>query len=381
MMEFRIADTFTASLARLTGEEQRAAKTTAFDLQLNPSHPSLQFHRLDKPKDPNFWSIRVSSDIRMIVHRAGESLLLCYVDHHDAAYHWAERRKLETHPKTGAAQLVEVRETIRAVVVPRYIEASESAPSKQLLFTAISDEVLLGYGIPAEWLPDVRNATEDTVLEVADHLPGEAAEALLDLAIGTTPKRPEPAPVGTDPFAHPDALRRFRVMSNVEELARALDYPWEKWAVFLHPAQRQLVERRFSGPARVSGSAGTGKTIVALHRAVHLAEANPEARVLLATFSDTLARALHSKLRALIANRPRLAERVDVYAMNAAGRRLYELSFGPARLAHRSTIEKLIEGAAASDGERKFSKRQRGPRTVLRDDAGSLAGRCRVLVR
>src|SRR5580658_2608411 len=103
-MEFRIADTFTDSLARLTGDEQKAVKTTAFDLQLNPSHPSLQFHRLEKPKDPNFWSIRVSKDVRIIVHRTKTSLLLCYVGHHDDSYQWAERRKLETHPKTGAAQ-------------------------------------------------------------------------------------------------------------------------------------------------------------------------------------------------------------------------------------------------------------------------------------
>src|SRR3954453_15564910 len=123
-MEFRIADTFTASLVRLTGDEQKAVKTTAFDLQLNPSHPSLQLHRLDKPRDPNFWSIRVNSDVRVIVHRTGESLLLCYVDHHDAAYQWAERRKLETHPKTGAAQLVEVRQTVREVIVPKYVEAA-----------------------------------------------------------------------------------------------------------------------------------------------------------------------------------------------------------------------------------------------------------------
>src|SRR5438552_12694166 len=108
-MESRIADTFTDSPAKLTGEEQKAVKTAAFDLQLNPAHPGLQFHKLEKPKDPNFWSVRVSRDLRLIVHRTGTSLLLCYVSHHDEAYHWAERRKLETHPNTGAAQLVEVR--------------------------------------------------------------------------------------------------------------------------------------------------------------------------------------------------------------------------------------------------------------------------------
>lgn len=264
-MEFRIADTFTDSLARLNGEEQKSVKTAAFDLQLNPAHPSLQFHRLDKAKDHNFWSVRVSSDVRLIVHRTATSLLLCYVNHHDEAYHWAERRKLETHPKTGAAQLVEIRETVQEIIVPRYVEAPQASRSKPLLFAHISESELLSYGVPPEWLEDVRRSNEDTLLELADHLPAEAAEALLNLATGVTPRITQPIPASADPFKHPDAQRRFRAMNDIEELERALNYPWEKWTVFLHPAQRQVVEKDYSGPARVSGSAGTGKTIVALH--------------------------------------------------------------------------------------------------------------------
>ena len=129
-MEFRIADTFTDSLARLTGEEQKAVKTTAFDLQMDPANPGMQFHKLDKAKDKNFWSVRVSGDLRLIVHRSDTSLLLCYVDHHDAAYRWAERRKLETHPQTGAAQLVEIRETVKEVVVPVYVQLELPATAK-----------------------------------------------------------------------------------------------------------------------------------------------------------------------------------------------------------------------------------------------------------
>jgi len=83
-MDFRIADTFTDSLARLTGDEQKAAKTTAFDLQVDPTNPDMQFHRLDRARDPDFWSVRVNADLRLIVHRAPGSLLLCYVDHHRA---------------------------------------------------------------------------------------------------------------------------------------------------------------------------------------------------------------------------------------------------------------------------------------------------------
>src|SRR6266481_2084511 len=117
-MEFRIADTFTDALARLTGQEQKAAKTSAFDLQLNPSAPGLQFHRIDKSKDPNFWSIRVNRDLRIIVHKTTSSFLLCYVGHHDKAYDWATRRRIETHPKTGAIQIVEVRERVEEIAAP-----------------------------------------------------------------------------------------------------------------------------------------------------------------------------------------------------------------------------------------------------------------------
>ncbi len=168
-MDFRIADTFTDSLARLTGDEQKAVKTTAFDLQLNPVNSGMGFHKLAKAKDKRFWSVRVSQDIRLIVHRTADSLLLCYVDHHDKAYAWAERRKLETHPTTGAAQLVEIRERVQEVVVPAYVQESLPLAPKRPLLAHVPDEDLLGYGVPAEWLADIRQATEDTVLSLADH--------------------------------------------------------------------------------------------------------------------------------------------------------------------------------------------------------------------
>ncbi|MBN3268203.1 DNA helicase [Bordetella bronchiseptica] len=346
-MEFRIADTFTTSLARLTGDEQKAAKTTAFDLQMDPVGNGMSFHKLDRAKDPNFWSVRVSRDIRLIVHKTAGSLLLCYVDHHDKAYQWAERRKLEVHPTTGAAQLVEVRERVDEILVPKYVEDSRPATQqKPKLFEKYADAQLLAYGVPQDWLADVKAADEDSLLELADHLPGEAAEALLELATGGTPALPEVAGKGADPFLHPDAQRRFRVMSDMDELACALEYPWDKWTVFLHPAQRQLVERHYNGAARVSGSAGTGKTVVALHRAVHLAHQDEDARVLLSTFSDTLANALRGNLYRLIWNTPKLGERIDVAAMDALGIRLYAAELGKPVFASRDEISTLLKAAA-----------------------------------
>ncbi len=345
-MNFRIADTFTDSLARLTHDEQKAVKTTAFDLQIDPAHPGMHFHKLDRARDKNFWSLRVGSDIRLIVHKTAGSMLLCYVDHHDRAYQWAEKRKLETHPRTGAAQLVEIRETVEEIRVPAYVAGEEPAPAKTALFAAVAEEVLLGYGVPVEWLDDVLKADEDGLLALADHLPAEAAEALLELATGVQPQMATiPAP-GTDPFDHPDAQRRFRIMTDSDELARALEYPWDKWTIFLHPAQRRMVEKDYNGPVRVSGSAGTGKTVVALHRAVHLARTHPEARVLLTTFSEMLAHALHTQVRRLIAGEPRLAERLEVHAIDAVGKRLYEAQWGPAHIASRDHVRRLLEEEA-----------------------------------
>lgn len=147
-MNFLIADTFTDSLAKLTGEEQKAVKTTAFDLQMNPATTGMRLHKLDGAKDKNFWSVSVNMDIRLIVHKTPSSLLLCYVDHHDKAYAWAVRRKLETHPKTGAAQLVEVREMVQEIMVPLYVPQNVPAPPKSPVFMGVSEDELLGYGVP-----------------------------------------------------------------------------------------------------------------------------------------------------------------------------------------------------------------------------------------
>ena len=359
-MHFRIADTFIDSLAKLTAQEQKAVKTTAFDLQLDPTRPGMRFHRIERARDPNFWSVSVNRDIRLIVHRTKSSILLCYVGHHDDAYRWAERRKLQTHPKTGAAQLVVIPDPIEEVAVRDEALTAGGARIYSLELRPaplahVSVAQLLQYGVPPEWVAKLRQADEDTLLNLVEQLPSEAAEAVLDLATGVTPRVSPSAIPGTDPFEHPDALRRFRIINEIEELRRALEYPWEKWIIFLHPSQREIVEKEFNGPARVSGTAGTGKTIVALHRAVFLARKHPDARVLLTTFSKTLANALRIRLKRLISNEPKLAERLEVHALNEVGRRLYELNFGRPNIASPYDIKTILAAASREVHSHKFS--------------------------
>jgi hypothetical protein len=355
-VEFLIAATFTAALARLAAPEQKAAKTTAFDLQMDPAAPGLKFHRIERSRDPHFWSVRASGDIRIIVHKTEASFLLAYVGHHDDSYAWAERRRIEAHPRTGAIQIVEVRERVEDVVTPP--APAEPAPAPPVLpFRALSAENLLAVGVPQDWTADVQGATEDAFLALAEHLPAEAAEALLEY-VGTG-RLPRPAPVApADPFAHPDALRRFRVVENQEALALALDAPWERWAVFLHPAQQGIVDRSYSGPARTSGSAGTGKTVVALHRAARLARQATDGRVLLTTFSQPLASALARKLAVLVGQDSPVLRRATVASYRTVADELYQLAFGHrAVVASDEQVEDAVAKAAAAVGAKGFTLR------------------------
>jgi UvrD/REP helicase N-terminal domain len=348
-VDFRIADTFTNALARLSASDQKAVKTSAFDLRTNPQHPGLQMHRIDNSRDPHFWSVRVNSDVRIVLHKTEASLLLAYVDHHDKAYAWAARRRIEAHPKTGAVQIVEVRERVEEIAPLVVAARARTAPDLDLPFAKLADDALLSVGVPTDWLADVRASSEDAFLELAPHLPAEASESLLQFA--TTGVLARSAPATANPYGHPDALRRFRVVEDVNELAQALDSPWERWMVYLHPSQREIVERDFGGPARVAGSAGTGKTVVALHRAVRMAKTSPDARVLLATFSDPLAAALAGKVRLLAGVEPSVSPRIRVASLIGVAAELFELATGRrVHVAKDDQIARALEKAATNAG-------------------------------
>ena len=357
-MDFLISDTFTSSLARLMGEEQRAAKTTAFDLQINPATPGIQLHRLDKTRDKNFWSARVNRDLRVIIHRSEQRMMLCYVGHHNDAYAWAARRRIEEHPVTGAAQLVEIRETVREIAVPHYVPTPVAMPTTPAVrhFQRLTSDELLGYGVPADWVDEVREATEDQFMDLWEHLPAEAAESLLRVATGQPGDKTLVSTPSADPFTHPQAQRRFRVVSTAEELQSALDFPWEQWVVFLHPSQRSLVEKQWNGAVRVAGSAGTGKTIVAVHRAVWMVQRDPEARVLLTTFSRPLATSLHQKVRILVGNRKSLLDRITVGCLQDVARKLAgDCGIAAFPFAADSDLEAAVEGGRRAGFECSYS--------------------------
>lgn len=342
-MNVVIANTFTKALKRLDNAVQQLVKAAVFDFQMNPANPGFQLHRLDRAKDPNFWSFRVNQDVRGVVHQTDGALVICYVDHHDPAYEWAERRVLREHPETRAIQFVDAVEKVEEVAIPRHVHVEPPLfPSDKY-----EDEYLVALGLPAEYLRPIRTVTRDNLHELIEILPEEVMERFLALADGHVVPVPS-APRKAVGYRHPDSGRRFHIVDRQEELRQALDYPWEKWIVFLHPQQRQAVEAEHKGPALATGSAGTGKSVVAVHRAVELARRYPDDKILLTTFSRTLADDLEEKTRALLGDEAPERSRIDIINLDRLAFHQCLQRMGPFERVDGRTSRRLIEEELAA---------------------------------
>ncbi|MCA9547932.1 MAG: UvrD-helicase domain-containing protein, partial [Myxococcales bacterium] len=357
-MNLALAKPFLPSVGKLTPTEQAAIIDFLPRFARDPRSGGFHLERLSG-KAAAFHSARINDDIRVILHVSGEVWSALYAAHHGPAYAWAERHEVDRHPRTGVMQIVETQEVVREVektiVVPVFVDAPvsttqapvtatptepappeatrpESAPAAPLL-AAHDDDFLLSLGLPERWLPTARSlTTEDAALELAQRLPDDVGDRLLDLASGLPVTPPTPV-TEAEAFTSPDAQRSFFFADDEAELLRVLQAPMDAWIAFLHPSQRALVTRTFKGPAKISGSAGTGKTVVALHRARHLARQGK--RVLLTTFINTLADNLRHTLGRLCAD-DELA-RISVSTVDGEARRLVaphvpRLSYAPEKL-------------------------------------------------
>jgi hypothetical protein len=132
-------------------DERKAAHVAVRKFSQNPSNPGLSLERLRDVRDRNLWSMRVSRDVRIILYRGREAWLMLYVAHHDDAYRWAERVKVERHPITGGLQIVHTEDVYREEV----LEHSPAEIEDEPLYAAHSEERLLSLGVPEEALPSI----------------------------------------------------------------------------------------------------------------------------------------------------------------------------------------------------------------------------------
>jgi hypothetical protein len=341
-----LARDFLPSVARMQPNDATRVLQFVTQFQDNPANPGISLERI-RSAGGDLWSGRVSQDLRAILHKDGDSWAVLHADRHDEAYAWAERKQVGPHSVTGALQIVDVQEVEET-------RARLESPRPQQpagIFGHHSNDYLLSLGVPEAWLPavmEIRN--ENDLFGVCGKLPEDVAERLLTLATGelVTP----PAPRADAPVERvPDTRRRFWVVDSGEDLRLALEAPLEGWIAFLHPSQRTVVDGQFNGPVKVTGSAGTGKTVVALHRARKLArEGN---NVLLTSFVATLCENLERSL-ALIAT-PDVRERITVSTVHALALELVRRRDGRILPAGPDKAREALDAATGGSFDRAFA--------------------------
>jgi len=301
-MSILLADTLIASVRKLDSTDAKRIWDFLGKLFEDPTNPGISLERIIHAKDKNLWSGRISQNLRAIIHKESGTHTVLYAGNHDEAYDWAKSRKIERHIVTGALQIVESPELTEQKVI-----ASQPATIVSAIFDTHKDDYLISLGLPPDWLPTIRKVISEDVLldEVLPKLPEEVAERLLKLAAGEFVTPPIPLPINKPSIESQDTRRRFFKLESNEELIKMLAEPLSTWAVFLHPSQQKLATGNFNGAVKITGSAGTGKTVVALHRARHLAKQGKQ--VFLTTYVTTLCNNLQQNL-AILCNKKELSK-------------------------------------------------------------------------
>ena len=357
-----MSDRFLEALIRLPQKIQVRVRAQLSLLYDNPGHPSLNYETIKNAGDPRMRSVRVTDDYRLIVaHPNGNgTYLLLWVDKHDAAYEWAMRHRLDPGDEAQGLAIVPIIERAETIIAPTPPQHPyHTAASPDSVLAHCTNDQLMKAGVSAPLLPGLRACTStDMLLEALGALRSEVAENVMCLVLGeplidvsreldvsdgarTAVAAPTSQPTsesGADPIElalhRPESSRRFVVLSSQQELEQALNYPMDRWRLFLHPDQRAIVTHHFSGPALVSGGAGTGKTVVGLHRARYLASnvfTAPDDRILVTTYTHNLAANLSQLMDSLCGNDHSLRERIDVTSVHALAtkvRRQANESFG-----------------------------------------------------
>jgi superfamily I DNA/RNA helicase len=342
-------------LSTLEYKVQRKVFELVDKFQHNPTSPGLHYEKLPGFADDRVRSLRVDQGWRAILvsPKRGNRHLLVWVDKHDEAYDWARHKRFDVHPKTGVLQIVD------AAAVAAAVERSASpstAPGDAGLFQQWSDDELMTLGVPAPLIPSVRTIKDVVGLhQLQPHLPEEvgfglellADGASLDVAREFTPPSKALDLEDFGPAIDNDvAGQRFVTLSKTGELASMLDGPLALWRVFLEPGQRRSVKANFNGPAKVLGGAGTGKTVVAMHRAKHLIEAvfpAADDRILFTTFSKALAIDVGANVSTLFGGDvPKRLEITHLHSWAARFLRAQGIDLHPASDADQRQLWKMV---------------------------------------
>ncbi|MCL2147368.1 MAG: AAA family ATPase, partial [Synergistaceae bacterium] len=349
-----ISSDFFTAFAELPRKIQGKVSDFINKFRNNPKSSAINFEKIHAAVDSKIFSVRIDDTYRGIIARQEECdvYILLWIDHHDEAYNWAVRKRCEVNRETGNLQVYDVQQEI-------VNDAGSCGPK---LFSMVSDENLKKIGVPVEQIPFIRNIVNaEALYNVKSAIPVDAYEGLEWLANGfsidevlelyDTSEKP-----ASDREDLASALKTgrsqssFYVVEGEEELLRVMASPLEKWRIFLHPTQRKLVEREYSGPCRILGGAGTGKTVVAMHRAKWLSsQLSGKEKILFTTFTANLAGDIKENLRKIcVVDEMRKIEVVNLDSWVLQFLRENDFSY---KIEYDEVIDKLWEDAIARSGE------------------------------
>lgn len=311
-MKIYLSNTFIQSANKLEINERRAIEATIKKMM----HPNV-INALNEEKIHNgFSSARVNLDIRIIYQEEHDIRALVYVDHHDQAYDWASTHTLAI----SQCQAYYIANTSFS------LEDIEVSKANKSIFAdlSISEDMIkliVGDGLYAKKIYSLSTYDEVFAFLVRHHFVDEVKEAIMGLLNGENPIEIVKCFSTTisqsrhKSFRHQQAQRRFYLLEDETLLAALFGDDFEEWQIFLHPSQRYLVTKNFSGPALIEGGPGTGKTVVGMHRAVYLAKHvynQPHHRILLCTYSKKLSQFIKDKLAKLATINKIDPERIEV---------------------------------------------------------------------
>ena len=350
-----ISQDFFNSFAALPKNKQNKVMEFLSKFRSNPEANGFNYEKIQNASDPNMRSVRIDDTYRAIlIKEEGTNVyLLLWVDHHDEAYEWAVRKRCILNHTTGSIQVYESQEVEQQ---PEAVSTSTEKP----LFSSVSDELLQKLGVPDEQVAFVRTLTESTFDAAKGKLPRNAFEALDYVRVGLDPKEVIAELYGdttaqnsndmASALQNPITKMQFYVAEGEEDLKAMMNAPLEMWRVYLHPSQRRIVRKEYKGPARILGGAGTGKTVVAMHRAKELAShCLGNEKILFTTFTENLAADIQENLRKICT--PDLMKHIEVVHLDQWVNRYLRAHDYPYTIAYGDEIADMWKQAESYTGE------------------------------
>lgn len=350
-----ISQDFFMSFAELPKSKQGKVMEFISKFRSNPEANGFNYEKIQNAADPDMRSVRIDDSYRAILIREeGTNVyLLLWVDHHDEAYEWAVRKRCILNHITGSIQVYESQEA------ELFVDKTAHAEEK-LLFQSVSDEILQKLGVPEELVPFVRTLTDSCFDAAKEKLPRDAYEALDYVRVGLDPKEviaelygdTETENTGDMASAlnNPITKMQFYIAEGEEDLKAMMNAPLEMWRVYLHPSQRRIVKKEYNGPARILGGAGTGKTVVAMHRAKELAShCLGNEKILFTTFTENLAADIQDNLRKICT--PDIMKHIEVVHLDQWVNRYLRSHDYPYTIVYGEQIEEMWKKAESYTGE------------------------------